>query len=156
MSSFSKVKTALNYICFSRVKECNVTSKLLLLEHVVLWSSEWRNTKKHTQYWVPSMLQLKFLHKLKAQLFHFCLNRNRFTYKICPLWNVVGVVSCVTIPIVRKQWNFLSNILYFVLQTLFSPEEVDLVEKPLIQILASESLKSEISWKLLGILIHLD
>ena len=69
------------YLSFSGVTKCDVILNIVLLERVVLWSPDWRNTDKRNWYWVYSMLQPTFLQDYKAHFFQVGLNQHRSTHK---------------------------------------------------------------------------
>ena len=155
-------------------KKCEVTSKILLLENVVLWSRDWRNTEKRNFYWISSVLQLTFLQEHQAQFLHFGLNRNCSTCRKVLLWKIGDFMSCVTIGIVRKFWknaiiidlSHYSNWSFSTTPSLsssiktsiksFALVEDDSIKNPLLLILASKSWGFKISRKLLLSLIDLD
>ena len=92
----------LSLTLFPGIKKWEGISKIFVLDHIVLWSPDWGDTKKRKFHWISSMLQLTFLREYKSEFFHLGLKGNHSTCKRLLFWKTDGFVSCVTIPIVQK------------------------------------------------------
>ena len=106
-------------LSFSALRNWNVTSKTPLVEHAVLWSSNWGNTEERYYYWKSSTLQLNSLQEFKSQLFHLCFNQIRFTFKRVLFWKIGRFVSCVTIPTVREIRKMPTILIHLIVQSEF-------------------------------------
>ena len=106
----------IRYLSFSEVKK--------LLRKYFYWNmsfcDNWGNTKNRNEYWVFSMLELFFLQKYKAQLFHLGVDRKPRKYTTILQWKICGFMPCVIILIVRNFRKMLSLIIHLDNQLFFS------------------------------------
>ena len=95
---------------------------VFVLQHVVLRSPRWRNTKKRRKYWVFSMLHYVFLQEYQVSFFHYFLSENISTCKRVLLKEFGNFVSSVKILIVQKLWKLPILLIHLILQTEFSQQ----------------------------------
>ena len=82
-------------------QKCDVTSKMLLPDHVVLWPSDWGNTEKCKKLWVSSILQLASIHEYKSQFFQLVFNQIHSTCRRVVFGKSV-VISAIGIQLSQK------------------------------------------------------